>query len=179
MPDRAYTFRMPAGIPGECTRLAVYGTTITPEVVNNTAAAAGGAAWGYGQVVIVDANGVRPVVPGDTVYSTLTWGVLIRPFPTGDIGVAFPAGITDFGAGVPPLSGIVNVMRRGFVSAKLNGATAAAKGGGVFAFVNATSAPHQQGGLEAASGTGLVALTNAYFQGPADAQGNTEVAFGL
>lgn len=179
MPDRAYTFRMPAGVPGECTRLAVLGTTITPEMVNTTAAAAGGAAWSYGNLAVVDANGARPAAVADAAFSATTWGVLVRPFPTGDIGVAFPAGIVDFGTGVPPQTGIVNVMRRGFFSAKLNGATAAAKGGAVYAFTGATAAPHQQGGFEAASGTSLIQVPGAYFQGPADAQGNVEIAWNL
>jgi hypothetical protein len=178
----AYTYRMPASIPGEVTRFTTYGATITPEKVNAGAAATGAAlspaSWAYGAMVIVDANGARPIVGTDTAYSALAFGFLVRPFPKTDLGVAFP-GTVGFGAGAPPVAGVVDVLRRGFLGVKLGGATAAAKGGGVFYYSGTSTGTHIQGNVEAAAGANLTQVTDAFFEGPADAAGNTELAFRL
>lgn len=179
----AYTFRMPAGVPGEVTRLQTYGVTIEPNQVNASAAATGAAlatpTWTYGAVVVVDANGVRPVVAGDTADSIPTMGILVRPFPGPDTRVAFPTGTVPLGAGTPPTSGVVDVLRRGYVNVKIGGSTAAAKGGGAFLYYGNSTGAHVQGLTEAAGGGNLVALTQSWFQGPADASGNTELAWNL
>lgn len=180
----AYTYRMPAGIPGEVTRFNTIGTTITPEKVNASAAVTGAAlsppSWAYGMLVIVDANGARPIVAGDTAFSPIyQFGFLVRPFPAGDRGVAFPSGTVGYGAGTPPVSGVIDVLRRGFLNVKLRGTTAAAKGGAVYYYAAAPTTNHDQGGVEAAAGANLVQITNAYFQGAADANSNTEMAFNL
>jgi hypothetical protein len=181
----AYTYRMPAGIPGEVTRFDTYGATISPEQVNASAAAAGAAlnppSWAYGALVIVDASGARPIVAGDTAYApAYDFGFLVRPFPGGDRGVAFPSGTVGFGAGTPPVSGVIDVLRRGYLSVKLGGAAAAAKGGAVYYYAASSTGLHVQGAsMEAAAGGNLVQVTNAFFQGPADANGNTEIGFNI
>lgn len=179
----AYVYRMPAGIPGEVTRLQTYGATIEPDVINAAAAATGAAlsppSWAYGAIVVIDANGVRPVVAGDTADVPLQMGVLVRPFPGPDLTVAFPAGTVPFGAGKPPTTGIVDVLRRGYVNIKLNSATAGAKGGSAYLYYGTSTGAHVQGGIEAAGGGNLVQLTQAFLQGAADASGNTEMAWNL
>ncbi len=119
---------------------------------------------------------MRPIVAGDTTFSILTWGFLIRPFPSGDVGVAFPLGVVGFGAGTPPLSGVVNVLRRGFFTTRLFNSTAAAKGAQVYVYYGTNTTNRQQGGVEGGS-SGNATITGAYFQGPADASGNVEISF--
>ena len=179
----SYTYRMPAGIAGEVTRFDTGGVTLSPEKVNTSAATTGAglspASWAYGAVVIVDSNGARPIVGTDTAFSILTMGFLARPYPRGDLGVAFPAGTVGFGPGAPPLSGIVDVLRRGYMSVLLGGSTAAAKGGAVYVYTGTSTGAHVQGRVEAASGANLTQLAGAFFQGPADANSNVELAYNL
>jgi hypothetical protein len=170
MPDSVFTFRMPAGIPGECSRFNVIGTTIKPENQNSTTPFTL-----FGQVGTIDANGARPVLATDTAIPPVV-GIAVRPFPTSDMTVALP-GVVPFGPGVPAPRGVIDIMYRGYVTMKLNGATAAAKGGAVYVYYAASAGSHVQAGIEAASGANLWLLTGAYFSGPADAQGNVEIAF--
>lgn len=171
MPDSVFTFRMPAGIPGECSRFTQLGTTIKAENQNTTTPFTL-----FGQVGTIDANGARPILVTDTAAPATPLGIAVRPFPTADVTVGFP-GVVPFGAGAPAPRGVVDVMYRGYVTMKLNGATAATKGGAVYVYYGATASPHVQAGIEAASGTNLWALVGAYFTGPADSQGNVEIAF--
>jgi len=172
----ALMYRMNAGIPGEVSRFQTYGCTISPERQHNTTPLTQ-----YGQVAIMAAAnaGVRPATAGD-VTDDMEWGFLVRPFPGADIGVGFPAGVVDFGAGTPFTKGIVDIMRRGFMTIKLGGATAAAKGGVGYLWTAASAAPHVQGQLEAAAVTtnGFV-MNRVRFMGPADASGNTEISYNL
>jgi len=171
MPDSVFTFRMPAGIPGECSRFNVLGTTIKPENQNNTTPFTA-----YGQVGTIDANGARPIAVTDTTLPTTPIGISIRPFPATDNTVANP-GVVPFGAGVPMAKGIIDLMYRGYVTMKLNGAAAATKGGQVYVWVAASGGGHVLAGIEAAGATSSLAIPGATFSGPADANGNVEVAF--
>lgn len=171
----AFTFRMPAGIPGECTRLAVLGTTIRAEKQNTTTPVTS-----YGVLCVVDTNGARPIAIGDTAQPSQTLlGVSVRPFVSSDLGVAYPLGTVNFGAAIPPPTGIIDIMYRGYVSVKLNGAASAARNSPAYVFYGATAAPHVQGGFEAASGTTIWQVTAAAFAGAADAGANTELAFNI
>lgn len=178
MPDSVFTYRMPAGVPGECSRLGVLGTTIKPEIQN-----ASTPVTAYGQVVTVDSNGVRPLAAGDTAAPATPLGVSIRPFPSSDYTFASPsyggANSVAFGAGTPPTSGVVDVMRRGYVTVKLNGAAAATKGGLVYAYYNVSTGLHVQSGVEAAAGANLWVIPGWFFTGAADAAGNTEIEVNL
>jgi hypothetical protein len=167
----AYTYRMPAGIAGEVSRFNVLGTTITPEQQNTTTPVTA-----YGVPVVVNANGVRPIAATDT--TDVTVGFSVRPFPTGDIGVAFTMGTVPYGPGTPPTNGILNVLRRGFINVKLGGSAAAVKGGGVFVWYAASTGSHVQGQVEAATTAGSTfQITNASFMGAADSNGVTEIAY--
>lgn len=176
MPDSVFLYRMPAGIAGECSRLSVLGTTIKPEIQNATTPVTA-----YGQVVTVDSGGVRPLAAADIAAPATPLGISIRPFPGQDYTSASPsyggANSVGFGAGTPPSTGIVDVMRRGYVTMKLNGAAAATKGGIVYAYYNVSIGLHVQSGIEAAAGANLWVIPGAFFTGAADAQGNVEVEF--
>lgn len=172
----AFTFRMNAGIPGEVSRFQTYGTTLAPEKQHATTPLTA-----YGQVAIMAAAnaGVRPATAGDTT-ADMEYGFLVRPYPGPDIGVSFPSGTVDFGAGTPPAKGIVDIMRRGHMTVKLGGSVAPAKGGAAWLWTAATAAPHTQGLLEAADvTTNGFKMSKVMFMGPADASGNTEISYNL
>jgi len=171
MPDSVFTFRMPAGIPGECSRFNVVGTTINAENQN-----ASTPFTAFGQVGTLDANGARPIAGTDTALPATPVVISVRPFPTSDVTVALP-GVVPFGPGTPSPKGIIDCMQRGFITMKLNGAAAAAKGGAVYVWYGATGGGHVQAGIEAATGASAYVIPNCYFTGPADANGNVEIQF--
>ena len=172
----AFTFRMNAGIPGEVSRFQTYGCTITPEKQHATTPMTQ-----YGQVAIMAAAnaGVRPATAGDTA-ADMEWGIIVRPYPGPDIGVSFPSGTVDFGAGTPMAKGIVDILRRGYMTVKLGGSAAPAKGGAAWLWTAATAAPHTQGLLEAADvTTNGFKMNKVEFMGPADASGNVEISYNV
>jgi hypothetical protein len=75
MPDSVFTYRMPAGIPGDVSRFSVYGTTVKAENQNLTTPVTT-----YGQVCTIDTNGARPLAAGDTAAPAII-GFSVRPFP--------------------------------------------------------------------------------------------------
>ena len=180
MPDSVFTYRMPAGVPGEVSRLGGgYGATIKTEMQNVSTPATL-----FGQVVTVDSDGVRPITGTDSSAPTTPLGFTVRPFPGTDYTIAIPSGTppanqVPFGAGTPAARGLIDVMLRGYMTVKLNGAAAAAKGAPVYVYYGSSTGSHVQSGVEAAAGANLWALPGAYFQGPADASGNVEIAFNL
>lgn len=172
----ALMYRMNAGIPGEVSRFTTYGCTISPERQHNTTPMTL-----YGQVAIMAAAnaGVRPATAGDTV-ADMEWGFLVRPFPGADIGVGFPSGVVDFGAGTPFTKGIVDILRRGFMTVKLGGAVAPTKGDVGYLWTAASSGAHVQGLLEPVDPTTSgFKMNRVRFMGPADASGNTEISYNL
>ena len=166
----AFTYRMPSGIPGATNRAEHL--TVEPGLL-----LAGFLPAGYGVPVAVDpATGkYRAVGAADT--APMVVGMLARPYPSGSLGVA-----TDIlGNAQPAANSIVNIMRRGYMTVLLGGVTAAAKNGTVYVRIAVASAGKPLGGLEAAAdGINTIALDNkTYWMGPADAQGNAEIAFNI
>ncbi|WP_158810457.1 hypothetical protein [Beijerinckia sp. L45] len=166
----SFLFRMPAGVPGTVTRLEQ--STVETQVYDPAVPFSA-----YGVAMKTGANGkMQPIAAGDT--AALVEGVLVRPYPTTGAG----SQTSTLGGGTPPASGICNRLKRGYIMVQLNGATAAIKDGPVYVRVGAASAGKPIGGFEAAADAtpaNTVLLTNAVFTGPADAQGNTEIAFNI
>lgn len=169
----AYTFRMPAGIPGEPNR----SQSLTIEPASITPTGTTGAPTAYGIPVVIDNTGgnvgnVRSLAAGDQAGGVI-YGILIRPYPT-------QSSQDPLGTSTPPTQGQCDVLKRGYVTVKLNTGTAV-KGGPVAIWTAATAAPHVQGGFEqnASIGTNGFVLANAYFMGPADSNGNVEIAYNL
>ena len=162
----AYKYRIPAGIPGNTNRnehLTAEAQIMDPNF----------AVTSYGLPVKIVSGQIRPVASGDA--ASVVYGFLIRPYPTTDGAVATP-----FGSGTPRTEEIANVMRRGYMTVKLNGATGATKNGQVYVRVADPTTPTPIGGLEAgADGGDCVAIVGCVFMGPADADGNTEIAFNI
>lgn len=169
----SYTFRMPAGIPGDINR--IWAANVEPASI--TPAGTTGAPTAYGVPMVIDATvgnvgNMRTMVAADAFNVNLSpYGILARPFPTG--GSQDPLGTST-----PPAQGACDILRSGYISVLLSGTTPATKGGPVFIWTAAASGSHIVGGWEAASpGGNGIALLNAYFMGPADASGNVEIAF--
>jgi hypothetical protein len=156
---------MPAGIPGIVTRPSM--ATVEPQVysVTNTFPA-------YGVAAKVGTDfGMQPLTTGDA--ATALYGLLIKPFPTN-------ASQSGLGVSVPPVSGICDILKRGYMMVLLNGAAAATKDGQVYIWIAASSGAHVIGGFEAAASSGnTIAPAGLVFTGPADASGNVEVAWNL
>ncbi len=169
--SNAILYRMSSGIPGTLSRTGLAVAVETAILLTGSAPAA------YGLPVAVDATTghVRAIAGGDTAASV--YGVLVRPFPTqGGDGVN-----TAIGTSAPPTSGAVDVLKLGYISVYVSRGTPA-KAGAVYVrtVANASYPNSPVGGFEAsADGTNSFALTNAYFTGAADANGNSEIAFNI
>jgi hypothetical protein len=134
---QAYTFRMPAGFAGDLQRAEI--ATIETQQINSSAPPTS-----FG-VAIKLVGGLVTPINASTDTSANVYGVNLRPYPIQGNG-------TDpLGTSTPPTSGVVDVLRRGYVDVVLNGTTAAAKGGTVYVRVANVSAGKPLGGFEAAA----------------------------
>ncbi|WP_448952139.1 structural cement protein Gp24 [Labrys neptuniae] len=161
----AFQYRMPAGIPGAVTRAEQ--ATVEPQLYDSTAPFTG-----YGLPGKIGTNGkFQPITTGDAAGAL--YGILVRPYPTN-------SSQDGLGVSVPPTSGACNVLRRGYMMAQVNGAAAATKNGQAYIRVAAAAAGKPIGGIEAAAdSTNTIAPVGLVFTGPADANGNTELAYNI
>lgn len=160
----AYPFRMPAGIPGAVNRANQ--STIEAQVFDPAFPV-----LLYGLPVKLVSGMVRPVASGDA--ASVVYGFLARPYPTN-------SGQAGLGNQAPDITAIADVMRRGYMTVKLNNVTAATKNGAVYVRVADPTTNTPIGGLEAgADGGDCVLIPGCVFVGPADADGNTEIAFNI
>lgn len=174
--EMAIKFRMNAGFPGDPNRTHPF--SIEP-VMNDDSG--GAPVTLFGQFCVIDANGnaVRRIGAADQSDATslMAWGVAVRPFPTSP-GSAFSSLDTQgFGTGGPAASQVMDVLRWGYIMAKLNDPTEAPKKGDpVYVWCAASAGNQVQGGITATFSAGnTVKLANAVFNGPGDAAGNLEV----
>lgn len=168
--DAAITYRMPFGVPGDLSRPST--ATVEAQAFGATAFPA------YGLPVKVVAGLAVPVAAqNDSVY-----GMLVRPFPITGANASDPLGTS-----VPPTSGVANILRRGYMTVKVQlGSASCALGSAVYVRYQNPSGSQIVGGIEGASTGNTYALSSsnsfgsgAYFTGPADANGNAEIAFDL
>lgn len=157
----SFLSRMPAGFPGRISRSD--SKTVTPEVVDASAVPSG-----YGLPVKLVSGQVAALASADAV--SVVYGFLVSPYPTESTSNTLNQ------AASPPSSGIVDVLKRGYIIVPLASGTAA-KGGAVY--VCLATANGTVGTIAAASGTGFSAIPNAMFQGPADSNGNVEISFNV
>jgi len=158
--SNAYLYRMPSGIPGEVTRKEESG--VEPGVLGATDVA-------FGAPVKVVSGKIVPIAASDTAAAL--YGFLVRPYPT----QGGPLGLTTDGklrAGSP-----CGVLRRGYLAARLASGTSA-KGGAVNMRI-AVDTGKAVGDLEAAATVDETVVINATFMGPADADGNVEIAYNI
>ncbi len=169
--DISFGYRMGAGFPGDVNRtnpFSVLPGLMTPVLANKVRL--------YGDPVLIDAanNAYRGFIAGDT--ATKIDGVLVRPYPVSQTTGGMAATI---GAAVPPDGpAVIDVLREGYIIARCNNFATLqpAKGGAVFVRIAATAGALIQGGFSsAADGGNTVAITNARWMGPTDANGITEI----
>jgi len=167
--DIAFTFRMGAGFPGDVNR--THPASIVPGLVNSSAPVA---FYGFPAVIDGATSSYRGLSAGDTELTSID-GVLARPYPTQQMTGGMSASI---GAAAAPTSGVADFLEDGFIIAQCNNFAAAPpqKGGAVYVWIAASTGNHVQGGFEAAATAGsTIALTNARWNGPTDANGVTEI----
>lgn len=157
----AFVYRMPSGIPGDVSRKE--NSVVETQILNASLPFSA-----YGLVGKMAAGKFVPFAGGET--ATDAYGVLVRPFPTN-------SGTDGLGTATPPASGPGDVLRRGYITVKLNGGATVAAGGQAYIRVAAAAAGKPLGGWEgAADSTNTVAI-NAIFMSGADADGNVEISF--
>jgi hypothetical protein len=164
---------MPAGFPGSLNRWE----HATVEAQQITAA---NPPLSYGQVVVLDAatGTIRQPTTSDTAGF---YGFNVRAYPTQGFGVPVGSLNDPIGAASPPVIGVVDVMRRGYMLCKLGGATAAVKGAPVNVWTGATGGGQVQGNVTAvapAAGS-CVVMPSAYFMSQADANGIVEIGYAI
>lgn len=171
----AFPFRMGAGFPGDVNRS--HPVSIEPALIDASAPP-----LAYGLAVVVDptTQGVRQMAPGDSAL-TAVYGVTVRPYPFQQSS-AVNNGAIGYGAGAPPTSGPIDVLRSGYIMAPVVGTPV--KGATVYVWIAASTGAHVQGGFEAsASGSNTIPLTGAgslaTFNGGADASGIAEIEFNV
>lgn len=166
--DVAFTFRMGAGYPGDVNR--THPASVLPGLINTTTPPRF-----YGDFVLHDgANGYKGVVAGDQSATALKFaGVLVRPYPSQQRSGGDSAAL---GEAVPPTSGVADFLDDGFIMVKIPAGQTVVKGGTVYVWCTATETTNVQGRcVGAATATKTVPVANAYFNGPADSNGNVEV----
>ncbi|MDB5448310.1 MAG: putative bacteriophage protein [Phenylobacterium sp.] len=161
----AYTTRAPAGFPGRVSRSD--SLTVQQDIIDS-----GTPPNIYGGAVKLVSGKLQPVASGDA--GTVVVGFLVSPYPTQN-------NAAGGGAATPAASGIADRLRRGFMTVTLAKGTAA-KGGGVFVVTTAGGTVVVGDIVTSASpaggGTG-VAITGAFFEGPADANGIVEISYNI
>lgn len=163
--DNTFLYRMPAGIAGAISR--PQDLTVEPQHLDATKVFAA-----YGLAGKFSAGKFVPLEAGDA--ATVMTGIFVRPYPT----ASQPDKVRQIGTGYN-LAG--DCMKRGYVTVNLGAdASAVTLGSAVYVRVATPSDVSPLGAfLAAADGENTVQLTNAYFNGPGDANGNIELAFNI
>lgn len=165
----AFLYRMDVGYPGAVNRM--HDATVQAELLNPTTPP-----LGYGTMLVMDAatGTVRPPLAADTV-ATFS-GFYVRPYPRqSNLNINDP-----LGQATPPSTGIGDVLKRGFMTVKLNAASpAVVKGQPIGVFIGAPTAGNPAGGVTGAAPGATVLAIPGTFTGPADANGMTEIAYNL
>lgn len=157
----AFVYRMPSGIPGDVSRKE--NSVVETQILNASLPFSA-----YGLVGKMASGKFVPFAGGEA--ATDAYGVLVRPFPTN-------SGTDGLGTATPPTSGPGDVLRRGYITVKLNGGATVTAGSQAYIRVAAAAAGKPLGGWEgAADSTNTVAI-NAIFMSAADADGNVEISF--
>lgn len=163
--DNTILYRMYSGIAGAISR--PQDLTVEPQTLDSAKAFAA-----YGLAGKFSAGKFVPIEAADT--AAVVVGIYVRPYPT----ASQPDKVRQIGTGYN-FAG--DCMKRGYVTVNLGAdASAVALGGEVYMRVATPSDTSPLGAfLAAADGANTVQLTNAYFNGPGDANGNIELAFNI
>ena len=175
-----FTYSMPAGIPGAVNRFGNAPTDIEAQVMDPT-----NPLPAYGLFGQIDATSqdFRKLAAGDTTV----YGILVRPYPTQATSASGFSGAVPLGTpAVPPqVVAAIDVLKQGYITVALQAnnagvTTQPVKNGPVYACIQNPPGGGNVGGiLGAADGGNTIQITNAYFTGTADANGNVEVAYNI
>lgn len=162
----AFPYRMGAGFSGDVNRTHPF--SVEPVRLDSA-----GTFSFYGQAGTPGANnGIRAVANGDNALTKI-YGILVRPFPTQQQSGGMSA---SFGAGVPPTSGVGDMLRWGYCMVQMNGSPA--KGDPAYVWAAAAAGGDLPGQFTTSTTGGDVIgpLTGSSdFNGPPDANGVGEV----
>lgn len=163
--DNTFLYRMPAGIAGAISR--PQDLTVEPQTLDSAKAFAA-----YGLAGKFSAGKFVPIEADDT--AAVVVGIYVRPYPT----ASQPDKVRQIGTG---FNFAGDCMKRGYVIVNLGvDASSVALGGDVYMRVATPTASSPLGAfLAAADGANTVQITNAFFNGPGDANGNIELAFNI
>lgn len=163
--DNTFLYRMPAGIAGAISR--PQDLTVEPQTLDSAKAFAA-----YGLAGKFSAGKFVPIEEADT--AAVMVGIYVRPYPT----ASQPDKVRQIGTG---FNFAGDCMKRGYVIVNLGvDASSVALGGAVYMRVATPTASSPLGAfLAAADGANTVQITNAFFNGPGDANGNIELAFNI
>lgn len=174
----AFTYRMGAGFAGDVNRS--HPASIEPNINDATNPII---FPGQAGVYNTTAGTFRQIIASDSALTAIN-GVSVRQFPTQATGPSVSTenwGQADYSTGytnsISPAN-CLDVLKSGYIMVPVNGTTA--KGGTVYIYYGTTSAPHYQGGFEAASGSNILGLTTqgqTYYNSAPDANGVCELAF--
>jgi len=171
----AIQYRMGAGFAGDVNR--THPCSIEPVLIDSSAPP-----LYYGEAVLIDATtqGVRPLAAGDLTASAFdVYGITVRPYPLQQ-NTTTPS----IGTATPPTSGLMDVLRSGYIMIQFNASgSAPVKGAQAYVWAAATAAPHTQGLWETAAGTLgtntvlIGAPPRTTYQGGWDASNVGEISF--
>lgn len=183
--SNAILYRAPYAIPGVLTR-ATHDNKIETQAFNtaltqNASSGAAGQFLSYGWPGKMSSG---LFVPLALVGDAIPYGWLVRPYPITGANASDPLGtaVPNCAAGFA-----ANVLRSGYIGVfvQLN-AGSVAQGGTVYLRYQNGTASQPVGGIEAVSNGNNTALgtwsggpSGCMFTGPADANGNAEVAFNI
>jgi hypothetical protein len=166
MISNAFITRMPAGIAGDVTRREH--ADIEPQVMDTDYPV-----LRYGEPVKMVDGKIRPITTDDGINDIYGFGCRAYPVQT--------SSNEALGTGTPPTNLHFDVMRRGYMTVKVQDGTPV-KNASVYVRTVAADDPTAQpiGGLECASDDGdCFEITNAKFMGEADSDGNVEISYNL
>jgi len=164
--SNAFITRMPAGIAGDVTRREH--ADIEPQVMDTDYPV-----LRYGEPVKMVDGEIRPITTGDDINDIYGFGC--RAYPVQN------SSNEALGTATPPTNLHFDVMRRGYMTVKVQDGTPV-KNASVFVRTAAADDPTAQsiGGLECDSDGGdCFEITNAKFMGEADSDGNVEISYNL
>jgi hypothetical protein len=174
-----FLYNMPYGFPGRLNRVGGGGKLdVEAQAMDPT-----NYLTAYGLAGQIDAatGDFRIMQAGDTTI----YGFLVAPYPTQPLAAAGFSGAVALGSpGVPPTSGVIDVMKSGYMTVVLepNNAgvyTNPVKNGQVYICIQNPNAVGHAGGVQGAADGGNTIAINAYFMGPPDANNNVEIAFSI
>jgi hypothetical protein len=137
--DIAIDFRMDAGFAGAVNRS--HPASIEPVLIDYSSPP-----LYYGQGVVVDptTQGVRPLVAGDSGLADV-YGITVRPYPTSQTASSTAYSAT-IGSATPPVAGLMDVLKFGYIMVQLNAnGNAPVKGNPAYIWVAATAGVEVQG----------------------------------